>query len=120
MASKTVRGIRDTIPAGHFIGRLPGSDGPAQVIPMSLVLTQVLISGGSGATPNFMDNQSPSGAVNSINDTFILPISPAPVGSLSLYKNGVLMKAGGYDYTLTGFTIVFVTAAIPQTGDALA
>lgn len=46
---------------------------------------------------------------------FIVPVDFAP-GSLEIHRQGMLMTAP-YDYTLTGRTIEFVTAQIPQAGD---
>lgn len=67
----------------------------------------------------FADNEVPSGTINGSNDTFTLAAAPSPAGSLQLFKNGQLMIAGGADYTLTTDTVVFVTGAIPLTGDDL-
>ena len=65
----------------------------------------------------FVDNVAPTGTINGTNDTFTLANAPSPAGSLSLYKNGQLMIAGGADYTLSSLTIVYVAGAIPKTGD---
>ena len=76
---------------------------------------------GSGATsgsPSFVDAEVPAGAVNSSNTTFTLANSPNPSSSLALYRNGLLLKQST-DYTLSGNSIVFVTASIPQSGDSL-
>ena len=66
---------------------------------------------------SFADNETPSGTINGTNDTFTLSNAPSPAGSLELYHNGLLMIAGGTDYTLTTSTIVYASGAIPQTGD---
>jgi hypothetical protein len=72
--------------------------------------------GGSG--PSFIDAEIPGGAANGTNRVFTLQNSPSG-GSLMLFRNGMYMLAG-FDYTLTGSTIQFVPAAIPQSGDTLA
>ena len=36
---KTIRGVRDTIPAGYFLGRPAGSAGPATLLPLSMFTT---------------------------------------------------------------------------------
>jgi hypothetical protein len=72
---------------------------------------------GSVLTGTMVDLETPSGTINGTNDTFTLANTPSPAGSLHLYKNGMLMLAGGADYTLTGNTIVYVAGAIPKTGD---
>ena len=72
---------------------------------------------GSILTGTFVDNETPTGTINGTNDTFTLASSPSPTASLQLFKNGQLMISGGADYTLTGNSIVYVTGAIPITGD---
>jgi hypothetical protein len=67
----------------------------------------------------FADDETPSGTINGINDTFTLAHTPSPAGSLQLFKNGQLMQAGGADYTLATATITFTSGAIPDTGDLL-
>ncbi len=72
---------------------------------------------GAGA-PTFVDGDLPTGIVDGANATFTLAAVPAPASSLSVYRNGVLQKPT-VDYTATGNTIQFVTAAAPQPGDTL-
>lgn len=67
-------------------------------------------------TAGFVDEEIPSGAVNGSNVTFTLANTPI-AGSVKLYKNGIRMKQGGADYSISGLTITFVTA--PATGDVL-
>jgi len=60
---------------------------------------------------NFYDNETPSGSVDGINDTFTLlniPIS----NSLHLYSNGS-RQAPITDYTLSTNTIIFTPSSIP-------
>ncbi|MBI3278638.1 MAG: hypothetical protein HYZ57_02220, partial [Acidobacteria bacterium] len=71
-----------------------------------------------GAPSNFADGETPAGAVDGVNATFLLAAAPAPVSSLQLYRNGLLQKPGT-DYTLSGNTVVFLPAAVPQAGDLL-
>ncbi len=75
-------------------------------------------SGPCGASPAFVDGEVPSGDVNGANAVFGLVSVPEPASSLLLFRNGVLQKQG-LDYTLSGSSITFTAAAIPQTGDAL-
>jgi hypothetical protein len=73
---------------------------------------------GSSATM-FVDNETPSGTINGVNDTFTLAFTPV-VGSEHLFKNGLRMKSGvSNDYTISGATITFNAGQIPQTGDTL-
>lgn len=56
---------------------------------------------------NFIDNETPSGAINGINTVFTLSTMPV-AGSEHLYLNGMLQDSGmDYDYTITGTVIVF-------------
>lgn len=66
----------------------------------------------------FVDGEPPTGAINGSNRDFVLSQTPNPVGSLLLYRNGLLQKRL-LDYTLAGNTITFVPAATPQTADVL-
>jgi len=72
---------------------------------------------GGSAGPTFVDGETPGGLINGLNATFTLANSPTG-SSLSLYRNGILLQPG-IDYTLTGSTIQFVSAAIPLTSDTL-
>lgn len=72
---------------------------------------------GAGAGLNFSDNETPSGTINGTNAVFTLANTPSPAGSLNLYLNGQLMKAGGEDFTLATATITFVDA--PPSGSIL-
>lgn len=82
----------------------------------------VRVDGSSGpcgsSAPSFVDGDAPSGIVDGANPSFIVTAAPDPVGSLSVYRNGLLQKLGS-DYTFSGRTIQFVTEAIPQPGDTL-
>jgi hypothetical protein len=73
---------------------------------------------GTGATINFADAEIPGGTINGTNLTFTLLYAPNPAASLKLYKNGMLLEQTN-DYTLSGNTITFVSAAAPQTGDSI-
>ena len=71
-----------------------------------------------GTQPNFVDSDSPSGLVDGSNTIFTLSGVPNPSASLTIYRNGMLQKAG-QDFTLSGSRIQFVAAAAPQAGDTL-
>lgn len=74
----------------------------------------VSIPGGSGATP--VRNETPSGTVNGINDTFT--VAHTPLYGLSLTVNGQL-QTFTTQFTLATATITFTTGNIPQTGDII-
>lgn len=75
--------------------------------------------GGSGGTfGQFVDNETPSGAVNGSNPTFTLAAVPDPPESLTLTRDGVVQELG-VKYDLTGNTISFLAGSIPQSGDIL-
>jgi len=82
-----------------------------------ITFTKLNVSGGSSETA--VDGETPGGTVNGSNATFTLANTPAS-GSLHLFVNGIRQRAGsGNDYTISGDTITFETAAIPLTGDVL-
>ncbi len=75
----------------------------------------------SGSEPltndNFVDNETPTGTINGVNDTFTLSATPSPAASLNLYVNGMRQVAGvSADFVLTGASIVFNAASIPANG----
>ncbi len=66
---------------------------------------------------NFVDDETPSGAINGSNTSYTLAFTPV-AGTLDLYLNGFRQKSGaGNDYTISGNTITMTTA--PVTGDLL-
>jgi hypothetical protein len=74
--------------------------------------------GSGGVLPQFADGEVPAGLVNGVNTVFTLNFPPSPGASLSLFKNGVLQRAGT-DFLLSGPTITFLFSSVPQTGDVL-
>ncbi len=74
--------------------------------------------GSGGANPGFADMETPAGIVDGANAVFQLANPPAPAASLALHRNGVLQKPG-FDYTLSGAALTFLTGAVPQPGDVL-
>jgi len=66
----------------------------------------------------FVDQQTPTGAINGVNGVFTLSQTPNPSTSLAVHRNGLLMTAG-VDYTLSAAVITFMTGLVPQSGDTL-
>lgn len=65
----------------------------------------------------FKKRETPSGAVNGSNTSFVLSNTPF-TGSEEVFLNGLLQDAGaGNDYTISGDTITMLSA--PLTGDKL-
>jgi len=71
-----------------------------------------------GQAPSFVDGDTLTGIVDGSNTSFALSAAPNPAGSLVLYRNGMLQKAG-QDFTLNNNTIQFLTVSTPQPGDTL-
>jgi len=67
--------------------------------------------GGTGTSPNFSDNEVPSGTINGSNVTFTLLHTPL-TGTLHLYYNG-LRQTPTSDYSIVGSVITLVSAPIP-------
>lgn len=64
-----------------------------------------------------VDEETPTGTINSANDTFT--ISRAPAALILLFKNGIFQRPGtGNDYVRTAASIVYEAGNIPQTGDS--
>jgi hypothetical protein len=66
----------------------------------------------------FVDFETPVGTVDGVNATFVLNAAPSPPASLILHKNGMTLSPGA-DYSLSGKTIIFLQAAVPQSGDLI-
>ena len=75
-----------------------------------------LNAGGSNMV--FVDAETPAGTLNGSNAAFTLAHSPAPTASLTLFRNGVLQRAGT-DFTLSEASIVFASGSVPQAGDSV-
>jgi hypothetical protein len=74
--------------------------------------------GSGGTSASFVDNETPTGTINSVNATFAIAQAPVPTASLVLTRNGIVLFQS-VDYTLSGTSITFLSGAIPVTGDAL-
>jgi len=70
----------------------------------------------AGSNAVFVDAEVPAGTVNGVNTGFTLANSPAPISSLTLFRNGLLQRLGT-DYTLSGPSITFAPGSVPQGGD---
>ncbi|MFN7993997.1 MAG: hypothetical protein U0Q18_10365 [Bryobacteraceae bacterium] len=69
-------------------------------------------------SPNFVDSEVLSGVVDGSNVAFTTAAAAAPLTSLAIYRNGMLLKAG-QDFTISGSSVQFLPSAIPQPGDTL-
>jgi hypothetical protein len=66
----------------------------------------------------FVDQETPTGAINGVNAVFTLSQTPRPSTSLAVYRNGLRMTLGA-DYVLSGAVITFATGLVPQSSDTL-
>lgn len=73
-------------------------------------------SSSPGQTPKFADDITPSGTIDGTNAVFTLPQAPNPQDSLDLFLNGLRLTEG-IGYTLSGDTITYEPAYIPQVND---
>jgi hypothetical protein len=70
---------------------------------------EVSSGGGGGIDPaNYIVREIPSGALNGTNTVFTLANTPV-AGKEMVFRNGLLMDSGGWDYTISGNTITFNT-----------
>jgi|GEM_PF-1194496 len=65
-----------------------------------------------------VDGEPLQGQLTGINTVFTITGTPLPPESLQVFRNGVLQRVG-LDYALSGSTIQFVLAAVPQPNDIL-
>jgi hypothetical protein len=70
----------------------------------------------TGGAGGIVDSEVPAGTVNGTNGAFTLAQVPTPAASLHLYLNGIRLRLGTH-YSLSGNTITYVAAHVPQTGD---
>lgn len=81
------------------------------------LLQQARFTGSAWTTAKdgYVDEVTPAGTVDGTNAVFTLPSPPNPPTSLKLYNGGQRMRANrgggdtGYDYTLAGAVITYVT-----------
>jgi hypothetical protein len=66
----------------------------------------------------FVDSETPTGVVDGSNTVFAVSQVPNPAASLSLYRNGMRLRAN-LDYILTGSSLLFLSGLAPQPGDVL-
>ena len=104
----------DYSPGGSGVRFLPG----AVPQPGDILLAWYRVPGMGAPIPQFVDSETPAGAVDGANLVFSLGSVPSPAGSLRLHRNGLLLAAG-LDYQLTGHTVTFISIAAPQPGDVL-
>lgn len=63
-------------------------------------------------------DETPSGAIDSNNDTYAALFTPTPAASMQLFLNGMLQEQGaGNDYTLSGLTITMLDAPKSSPGN---
>ncbi len=74
--------------------------------------------GGGGILPLYSDAETPGGTIDGINTAFTLGFAPSPIGSLILFRNG-LLQVHGFDYAIAGNAVTFFGGSIPQPGDQL-
>jgi hypothetical protein len=76
--------------------------------------------GGGGTSATFIWHESPVGTRNGVNAVFTLAQSPDPASSLTLFRNGLLLRPGSpYDFLLSGNTVTFNSPSIPISPDIL-
>src|SRR5581483_8029648 len=98
---------RPTEGPGYATGRVLMSNSIGELEAVSGNLTDcVHVDGSSGpcgsggeTVPEYVDNEVPGGVVDGANVSFSLAGRPAPATSLTLFRNGMLQKAG-LDYSL--------------------
>lgn len=70
------------------------------------------------STAGFVDAETPAGTLDGVNSTFTLANTPNPASSLTLYRNGMLLKQN-LDYSFSANSVTFQPGAIPRSADTL-
>jgi hypothetical protein len=92
--------------------------GDATPQPGDTLLAWYRLSSSGDGSLSFVDSDSLSGVEDGSNPLFTLSATPNPTSSLAVFRNGILQKAA-QDYNLSGQSVIFLGAAIPQSGDTL-
>jgi hypothetical protein len=64
----------------------------------------------------FVDGELPAGTVDGVNRAFVLSGMPTPPGSLTLFRNGLLLRQG-IDYTISGKNLTMAEGNATMPGD---
>jgi Putative phage tail protein len=72
----------------------------------------------SGTPPRFVDDETPTGAIDGTSTTYTLVRTPSPSTSLDLYRNEA-WQSQGLDYTLSGNTITITGIGALAVGEFL-
>jgi hypothetical protein len=114
LAARAIKGPGYTSSRAAVINDTGGLEGA-----VGSTLDCVRVDGTSApCTILFVDDEVPAGVVDGANTAFTIANAPSPASSLHVFRNGLLQKAG-FDYSLSGLTILFVFAATPQPGDTM-
>ncbi len=143
--SETPAGTMDGVNTGFTLANVPNPSTSLALFRNGLLLTQGgdytlssnVITFVMGATPQpndvlaafyrlnvsipgvgFIDQETPTGAINGVNAVYSLSQSPSPSASLAVFRNGLRMSSG-IDYTLSGAVVTFITGLMPQSTDTL-
>ena len=73
---------------------------------------------GSAVNTSFVDAETPAGIEDGVNAVFTLSNTPAPASSLTVFRNGLLLRQAG-DFAVSGNTLSFQAGAVPQAADVI-
>ena len=82
--------------------------------------TTIFVSSGVISVPHVVDNEVPTGTIDSVNTVFTIAHAPNPPSSYKLYYGGMRLTygtdfLGSADYTVSGTTLTYRTA--PTSGE---
>ena len=108
--------VANAVTGGTVVFNAAGQLDKASGIPSDCVH----VDGTSGpcSQAGFVDADPLIGALDGINTQFGISLTPDPITSLKLYRNGVRLTVG-VDYSIAGRTITFLPGAVPKNGDLL-
>lgn len=97
---------------GFVLGVTPGGQLTFLGLGTGLSIAGSTINASGSALPNFADYVTVPGTPNGVTTTFTLANAPV-VGSVGVFKNGLLMQAGvGNEYTVSGSVVTFAVAPL--------
>jgi hypothetical protein len=75
-------------------------------------------SANTSTAGTLIEGETPAGTINGTNASFTIATTPTTTSSVMVFRNGIL-QSPAIDFTVTGKTISFSSASLPQTGDNL-
>lgn len=109
LANRTIRGIRDSVPQGYFLGRVSKGDGPVELVSMGSLLASLKAAGVGGAVGANPTATAKDTAVNGTAATFMRS-DGAPAVQKGDSTNFGIVKVDGTTITSAAGVITAVSS----------